>query len=135
MKTEGDRKYWLLGLSLLFAAAPLHAASTLQFSATSYAVTENAGSATLIVERTDDLGTAVSVDYGTADDTATAGSDFTKVTGTLQFAAGETRKTFAVTILNDGLVEATETFQVLLRNPSAGAVLGIRTTANVRITD
>src|SRR5438034_2304631 len=52
---------------------------------------------------------------------------------TTLFRSSETRKTFAVTILNDGLVEATETFQVLLRNPSAGAVLGIRTTANVRI--
>src|SRR5206468_5973517 len=41
----------------------------------------------------------------------------------------------AVPILNNGFVEGTKTFQVILSNPTAGAVLGARTNATVRITD
>jgi len=58
----------------------------------------------------------LSVDYATADGTATAGQDYTPVSGTLTFNAGETRKTISVPVLGDTLDEANETFTVNLSN-------------------
>lgn len=135
MKTSTRFSCRFLVFPLLLASVHIHAASTLQLTAASYAVAENEGAAAITVERTGDLTDAVSVDYATAEGTATAGSDYTSITGTLQFANGETRKTFTVNILNDGLVEPAETFQIVLSSPSAGAVLGTRATASGRITD
>ena len=45
--------------------------------------------------------TTVTVDYATADGTATAGSDYTAASGTLTFDAGATSKTIPVSIADD----------------------------------
>ena len=108
--------------------------STLQFSATTYTVAESAGAVTLTVQRVNDTNTAVSVDYATADGTATNGLKYTAIAGTLAFGAGETNQTIVVPILNNGFVEGTKTFRVILSNPT-NAVLGTRTNATVSITD
>jgi len=55
---------------------------------------------------------AVTVNYASADGTATAGSDYTAATGTLTFAAGETAKAISVAIAGDSVVEPDETFTV-----------------------
>ena len=85
--------------------------------------------------RGDDGDFPVSVDYATVDGTASAGLKYAATNGTLTFAAGETDKTLVVPILNEGLVEGTEYFQVILSNPTGGAVLGTPATASVYITD
>ena len=108
---------------------------TIQFTATSYTVAESAGTVTLTVQRTGDLNTTVSVDYATADGTATNGLKYTAVSGTLAFGASETNKTIVVPILNNGFVDGTKTFRVILSNPTGGAILGTRTNATVSITD
>ncbi len=59
----------------------------------------------------------VSVDYATADGTATAGADYTAASGTLTFAAGETAKTVSVALLDDAIDEGKETFTLTLSNP------------------
>src|SRR5207253_3217247 len=59
---------------------------------------------------------AITVDYTTADGTATAGSDYTTTSGTLTFAAGETSKTVTVPVNDDAVVENDETFFVNLSN-------------------
>ena len=64
----------------------------------------------------------VSVDYETADGTATAGEDYTAVSGTLVFPPGETERTVAVAILDDAIDEGRETFFLRLSNPQ-GAYL------------
>ena len=65
----------------------------------------------------------VTVDYATADGTATAGEDYTATSGTLTFAPGETVKTVAVPIIDDSVEDSGETFRLLLTEPS-GARLG-----------
>ena len=65
---------------------------------------------------------AVTVDYATADGTATAGADYTAASGTLTFAAGERSKTVSVAILDDALDEGKETFLLRLSNAD-GAVI------------
>jgi hypothetical protein len=58
-----------------------------------------------------------SVDYATSDITATAGSDYDAVSGTLNFSAGETLKTINVPVKGDTLNESNETFFVNLKQP------------------
>ena len=53
-----------------------------------------------------------------ADDTATAGTDYTSGSGTLTFAPGDTSKTFDVAVTGDTTVEPDETFTVTLSDPS-----------------
>ncbi len=62
-------------------------------------------------------GHEVSVDYATADGTATAGADYTDMSGTLTFAAGETEKTVSVPVLDDAIDEGKETMRLRLSNP------------------
>ncbi len=63
----------------------------------------------------------VTVDYATADGTATAGRDYAAASGTLTFKAGESSKTVAVDVLADTVAEYDETFTLTLSNaPRAG---------------
>ena len=59
-------------------------------------------------------GRTVTVEYATANNTATAGNDFTTTSGTLTFTAGQTSKTITVPVLGDTLDEVNETFFVNL---------------------
>jgi len=71
-------------------------------------------------------GRAVSVDYATSNGTASSGSDYTASSGTLNFAAGETTKTFTVVIWGDTNLEGNETITATLSNPT-NATLGTST--------
>ncbi|HEX8140179.1 MAG TPA: Calx-beta domain-containing protein [Pyrinomonadaceae bacterium] len=64
----------------------------------------------------------VTVNYSTADGTATAGTDYTAVSGTLTFAPGETTKTINVPVINDTLDEPNETYFVNLSGASNGTI-------------
>ncbi len=57
------------------------------------------------------------VDYATADGTAKAGIDYQPISGTLEFAPGETAKTIEVEVIGDLLYEEDESFSVILENP------------------
>jgi hypothetical protein len=85
--------------------------STFKFSAPAYTVHEDdpAGHATITVNRTGATNIPASVNYATSNGTAVAGSDYTAAAGTIDFAAGETTKTFDVDVSNDGAAEANET--------------------------
>ncbi|MEZ5844293.1 MAG: Calx-beta domain-containing protein [Hyphomicrobiaceae bacterium] len=64
-----------------------------------------------------------SVNYATANGTATAGSDYVAASGTLNFSTNQTTATINVTINGDTTSEGNETFFVNLSNATAGATI------------
>lgn len=59
----------------------------------------------------------ITVGYSTSNGSATAGSDFTAVSGTVTIAAGKNSATLSVPVIGDTTVEPDETFSVNLSNP------------------
>ncbi|MEP0915836.1 PA14 domain-containing protein [Leptolyngbya sp. DQ-M1] len=104
------------------------------FSAAVFNENENAGTATITVQRSGSTSTAGSISYATSNGTATAGSDYTATAGTLSFAPGETSKTFTIAIRDDGDSERNETVNLTLSNPFSGS-LGTQGTATLSIAD
>ncbi len=105
-------------------------------SVATVAVDENAGTVTLTVSRTGGSDGAVSVDYATADDAATAGADYTAVSGTLDWTDGNADdQTIEITITDDSDYEGDETFTVNLSNISGGAVYGTQETVVTIVED
>ena len=78
------------------------------------------------------------VNWATAEDgtdnAATSGTDFTADSGTVTFDFGETEKTVAITLLDDEMDEAHETFNLVLSSPS-GANLGDGTATGTILDD
>jgi probable HAF family extracellular repeat protein len=64
----------------------------------------------------------VTVNFATANGTATAGSDYQAATGTLTFAPGETSKTVTVLVNGDRLGERNETFFVNLSSATNATI-------------
>jgi hypothetical protein len=84
----------------------------------------NAGSTifTFTVTRTS-TSTVETIQYTTADNTATDGdNDYEITSGTLNFAIGDNSETITVTVNGDNKVEANETFFVNLSNVSNGSI-------------
>ena len=78
--------------------------------------------ATITVTRTGDASGTSSVNWTTVAGTASAGSDFTSSFGMVTFAAGQTTKTFTVQISSDKRAEPTETFTIVLSNPTGATI-------------
>ena len=80
----------------------------------------------------------VTVNWATAEDgtdtAATSGTDFTADSGTVTFDIGETEKTVTVTLLDDEIDEAHETFNLVISSPS-GASLGDDTASGTILDD
>lgn len=66
---------------------------------------------------------AVTVNYATANGTATAGSDYQAKSGTVTFAPGETSKTITIVVNGDRNKESNETFFVDLLGPSSNVFI------------
>ncbi|MCB9419753.1 MAG: hypothetical protein H6667_08110 [Ardenticatenaceae bacterium] len=80
----------------------------------------NSGTVTAVftVTLSPDSSQTVTVDYATANNSATAGSDYTAVANTLTFSPGQTSKTISVPVIGDTNDEVDETFFVNLSNPT-----------------
>lgn len=101
----------------------------------SYDVPENGGSVRIFVKRIGDPSGAVSVDYATMDGTAVAGTDYTTVSGTLNWLDGSMITNHVdITVLDDDLYSGDRAFLVQLSNPSGDLVLGL-TNATVTILE
>ena len=106
---------------------------SVQFEAGPYSVEEGVARAILKVVRTGGTAGGVTVRYASIEGTAKAGANFSPVSGTLEFAAGETNKTIEVPILDDRLVTPDLGLAVRLSAPSPGTALGANESAGVRI--
>lgn len=108
----------------------------LGFSSSAASIGEAGGSVSLAVSRSGAANGVVSVNYATSSGSATAGSDFTSASGTLDWADGDTAdKKITVNVTNDTTDEANETFTVTLSNPSVGTGLGSNSSTTVTIVD
>ncbi|HEX3146257.1 MAG TPA: Calx-beta domain-containing protein [Pyrinomonadaceae bacterium] len=77
----------------------------------------------------------VSVNYTTADGTATAGSDYVATSGTLTFTPGTTSLPINVTVNGDTTIEPDETFQVRLTNVVNGFLSMAQSTVTIANDD
>ncbi len=68
---------------------------------------------------------AVTVNYATANGTATAGSDYVSKSGTVTFPPGQTTHTISVTVKGDKQKEANETFFVDLSGAGSNALVSV----------
>ena len=73
----------------------------------------------------------VSVEYATADETATAGEDYRATSGTLVFAPGETAGSIGIAVLDDAADEGEETLTVRLRNPAGASIADAEATGTI----
>ena len=77
----------------------------------------------------------VTVDYATADGTATAGADYTAASGTLTFDPGETAKTVSVPVLDDAHDDTDETLTLTLSNASGARIRDGEATGTIENSD
>jgi Calx-beta domain len=112
-------------------------ASTLQFSAPTFSVNEDGTtSAAVTVTRTGSSTAAVSATVNLANGSATAPADYNNSPLLVNFGAGDSApKTINIPIVNDTLVEGTETVNLSLVNPTGGATIGTQGTASLNILD
>ncbi len=79
-------------------------------------------------------GLDTSVNYATSDGSATAGTDYTAISGTLTIPAGQTVGALSVPLAADDYVEADETVEIALSAP-VNAVLGEQQRSTLTIVD
>ncbi|WP_378223441.1 Calx-beta domain-containing protein [Acinetobacter junii] len=85
-------------------------------------INETAGTATYTVTLTGNTSLPVTVNYATANGSATSGTDYTSTSGTLTFAVGVTSKTITIPILNDFKVENSENYTISLSSPTNATI-------------
>jgi hypothetical protein len=110
-------------------------AGTFAFSSPAYSVAQNSGTAAITVERLGGTSGAAQLSYATvAGGTATNGTDYSGVSGTLNWANGESAvKMFNVPVLNNPWVQPNVTVNLALSNPTGGSALGVQSTAVLTI--
>jgi subtilisin family serine protease/subtilisin-like proprotein convertase family protein len=106
---------------------------SLQFKSAAYSVAEDGGSVRIYVSRTAGSSGTASVNYATANGSATAGSDYTAQSATLNWSDGDSAdKHFDVPIINDSTPEDGEDFTAALSG-ATGASIGSPSTTTVTI--
>jgi hypothetical protein len=118
------------------AAALANSAGQIGFIGTTATVSENAGTATVRLQRSGGYMGAVGIRYQTSDGTATTGSDYSATSGTLTWPALDTtERSFTVPLTNDTQTESDETFTIALSNASGGANIEGSPTFTITVTN
>jgi Calx-beta domain len=107
--------------------------STVSISATDPAAAEPADTGTFTVSRTGSTTTSLTVSY-TVSGSATAGSDYTTLPGSVTIPAGAFSATITVTPIDDTAVEVDESVTVTL-TAGTGYTVGLFSVATVQIAD
>jgi Right handed beta helix region/Calx-beta domain/RTX calcium-binding nonapeptide repeat (4 copies) len=111
--------------------------STVEFSAATFQGTEG-DSAIVTVTRSGNTAQAATINFTTtslgAVNPATAGTDYTPVAQTINFAPGETTATVEIPLLPDAEIEADEGVSLVLTNP-VGTTVGTQVAASLTILD
>jgi len=124
-------------------AAPITATVTIHddtpapgvsFSNATYTVTNSGGAATISVTLSAASGLTAKVNFATSDGTATAGSDYTPVSGTLTFAPGQVVRVFTVPITAHARLASPATVRLTLSSP-IGTALSSQSSATLTILD
>lgn len=123
-----------VGEFVVLTSAPAPAVPVVTVSATDANASEpGTDTGTFTVSRTGDTGSDLPVNY-TVSGTATAGSDYVALSGTVTIPSGSPSATVTVTVLDDTEAEATETVVLtLLGSPSYA--IGNPSNATVSIAD
>lgn len=111
------------------------AQGSFRLTASTYSVNENDGNLTIGVVRVGGATGQATINYAVTPGTATAGQDYTPISGTLVFGDGSTSKTLTLQILDDALVEGNENMTITLSNPTGGAIDETPTSAVITIID
>ena len=126
------------------------AGGSITFSSPTYDVTEFAGHVIVLINRTGNTSSEVTVDYATSDGgtssqpcttstgLASARCDYTSSFGTLRIPAGSPGGSIDILVTQDYYVEPAETLTITLSNPTGGSVLTGSTqtiSATLTITD
>lgn len=107
----------------------------LYFSAASFSVNEDNGTAAIKILRSGSTAEVVEVDIVSSNGTAVEPDDYTAVNQTLTFGANVVTRTLNIPIINDNTAEGTQAFNLTLVNPSSNAQLGMPQNAVVTILD
>jgi uncharacterized repeat protein (TIGR01451 family) len=126
-----------------FLVAPTNATLTIldndvsvRFSAATFNVGEAETNATITVTRVGANGPAFSVAYASSNGTAIAGADYVAVSDVLPFGPGQMTATFTVPILDDLLIEGSQSLTLRLLNVTPASVtLGSPAIATLTIVD
>ena len=120
--------------TLFFTGTSSGSSPIVTFSALGYSASEGAGNVSLTVNRSGNTASTASVTYSTSDTAgltncnvingvASSRCDYAISIGTINFAAGETSKSFSIPLVDDSYAEGNENFSVNLSN-AIGATLG-----------
>lgn len=108
---------------------------TFVFAASGYSVDENEGTLTVTVLRSGGTNGAANVNYATVKGSASNSTEYTDTSGTLNFAAGETSKTFTVQLKDDTNIDGDKNFTINLSSPTGGANIGTPGSSIVTLVD
>lgn len=110
-------------------------ATVVEFAAANFTIQEGAPSVEVRLLRTGNLSEAASVTVLPTDGTAIAGEDYIGGPRVVTFAPRQSQGVVTIPIIDDDIVEPTETFSVRLVNPTENVELGGRSQSTITILD
>ena len=105
------------------------------FSSTNYFIDEGGTNVTIIVNRLNPNTGIATIGFATSNGTATATADYLSTNGILTFLDGESSKTFTIPILDDSVIEGSETVLLTLFSPSPTNAAILTNSATLTIID
>ena len=125
-----------LSTSSTIAVTITESESAFALSGSAQSVREDAGKATLTINRTGVTNVAATVNVNTTNGTAVAGTDFTGLTSfPVAFAANELVKTVDITVANRAGIRASRSFTASLASPNSLVTTVSPSTATITLTE